>query len=498
MSEIDTTDFDKPCPYTVKRTLGGGSYGCVFLVEHTDPAQMYAMKRIYMNTSQTEAQLRRQLHELNILSFNRCDYLLQSKDVVLRREGTSDPNILEIVSDAYMEGNLDNFIYSHNKSGEALSQDTIWFIFLQLCMGVLYLHNSRIIHRDLKPSNILLRKSTKQDKHKKTPQDAYDVVICDFGSSICLTKDLKYCHTKIGTPYFMSPEQYNSNRYDYKTDVWSLGCVLYELITLEKPFTAPNIVMLNYKISRAQYRPLPLRNQSDANAVWSDLLKRMLEKDTAHRIDIHGLLRLPVVQERMKRYGLSMSEGVLTVPESVDVRVGDTLDTPTFTEHVLYIQSLLRTRVTVRPSRSHRLRALDLLNAKLTSLRSKLEGFGLKLRPYSACAIVKDTRCIEMVTPVPIPQPRPQSEYVRTRHHPSKQNPPKPLKALKPIPLASRHTPYLVKPSNPNPINHVPLHPLPPVHKKHPVIVSPYLAPLHPHAHTPSKFVERLRANMKK
>jgi len=100
------------------------------------------------------------------------------------------------------------------------------------------LHINSVIHRDLKPANILLN-----DKDNPTK-----IVICDFGASICLLDNINaYCCTKIGTPYFMSPEQNNSNCYDKKTDIWSLGCILYELITLEKPFEANNINMLNQK-----------------------------------------------------------------------------------------------------------------------------------------------------------------------------------------------------------------------------------------------------------
>ncbi len=76
----DNNDLDTNRSYIIKRTLGGGSNGCVFLVECDD--NQYAMKRIYTNPTSDKSYLRRQLHELNILCFNDCKYLLQSRDVV--------------------------------------------------------------------------------------------------------------------------------------------------------------------------------------------------------------------------------------------------------------------------------------------------------------------------------------------------------------------------------------------------------------------------------
>ena len=489
MSEPSELDTNRP--YTIKRTLGGGSYGCVFLVEWENT--QYAMKRIYMNTTSDQPYLRRQLHELNILCFNRCKYLLQSRDVVLRKEGASQPNILEIISDVYLEGNLDNFIFRRHKNSEPLATDTVWSIFLQLCLGVEYLHRNRIIHRDLKPSNILIRQ-------RKGERDQYDVVLCDFGSSIFLGKELRYCHTKIGTPYFMSPEQYNSNRYDYKTDIWSLGCILYELVVFEKPFTAPNIVMLNYKISKGHYRPLLY---SEDNAVWNYLFRIMLEKDSHQRPDIHTLLRLPVVAERMRKHGLRGAEGdsaVLHIPESLDVRVGDDLTYDSFVENIQYLKTLhkkpecvvVETAAENPPpsaAKPDRKRALAVLNDKFNDLKSKLEKIGLRLRPQTAVA--EKEVAVRGKTPA-TPFLRPRSEYVRTRKESDKEHMYR-LKPLKPI-----HAPVVStrKQKNTAALPPIILHPLPPHARKN--VLSPYQHPIAKHKGDkkigkPISFVERLR-----
>ena len=494
----DNNELDMNRPYTIKRTLGGGSYGCVFLVECDD--KQYAMKRIYTNPTSDQSYLRRQLHELNILCFNRCKYLLQSRDVVLRKEGYSQPNILEIITDVFLEGNLDNFIFSRHKNNQPLSTDTVWSIFLQLCLGVEYLHRNRIIHRDLKPSNILIRR-------RKGEKDQYDVVICDFGSSIFLGKDLRYCHTKIGTPYFMSPEQYNSTRYDYKTDIWSLGCILYELVMFEKPFTAPNIVMLNYKISKGHYRPLL---HSEDNAVWNYLFRHMLEKDSHHRVDIYNLLKIPVVMERMKKLGLRCHEGdALRIPESLDVRVGDDITYDSFIENIRYMKSFYKatSEISVPPvtenkneekqivEKPDRKRAFEVLNDKFNDLKSKLEKIGLRCRPQTACSSKEEAR--GKISASPMPFKRPRSEYVRTRKEIDRENVYR-LKPLKPIHAPIQPTVATAQ----KPKTH--LHPLPP-HARKQAVISPYQHPLvHPtpptHKHKvdkktgrPMSFVERLR-----
>ena len=108
-----------------------------------------------------------------------------------------------------------------------------------------YLHNYlNIIHRDIKPSNILL-------------DDNFNIKLADFGSSSFIKnndyiinddKDEKLARTYIGTPYYMSPEICLNSEYSNKTDIWSLGCMLYEMIKLENPFYSKNQAQLVLKI----------------------------------------------------------------------------------------------------------------------------------------------------------------------------------------------------------------------------------------------------------
>ena len=287
---MDLSPYIDRFSYKIKKQIGNGSFGSVFLAEDSKDGSLYALKKISQSYMKSREDYRRQVHELNILFFNRCPYLLHGLDIQYNRTGYS----LEILTEYYKGGSLDNFIYRYRAMGKMISNEVIWRIFLQIAMGIEYLHMNGVIHRDLKPANILI-------DHGEYP---LRVAICDFGASICLGKNTPYCKTKIGTPYFMSPEQYNSNTYDKKTDVWSLGCILYELITTEKPFVAPNIVMLNYKISKGAYKPLLVNGHNREYDVWAELLKLMIQKDSRLRIDIVSLLRHPIVREKLDEFNI--------------------------------------------------------------------------------------------------------------------------------------------------------------------------------------------------
>jgi serine/threonine protein kinase len=288
--------------YTIKGNLGSGSYGSVYIVEKKDTNESYAMKRI--NTSQLmhSNDYRRQMHEMNILFFNNCPYLLHARDVSYIREKSR----LDIITELYEGRNLNNLISKYRAIQKPIPNDIIWNIFTQICLGIQYMHYNGVIHRDLKPANILLNNKDNPNK----------IVICDFGASICLDNENAYCYTKIGTPYFMSPEQNSSNQYDKKTDIWSLGCILYELITLEKPFEANNINMLNQKINKGYYKPLSLKLGGSDTHIWAYILKKMLELDVNIRSSIDTIIELPEVREKITTYKLiQTNNNKLDIPE---------------------------------------------------------------------------------------------------------------------------------------------------------------------------------------
>lgn len=127
--------------------------------------------------------------------------------------------------------------YLKKQQGKALKEDRIWKFFIEMCLGLHYLHYFRILHRDIKSMNIFLGKDDK-------------VKIGDLGVAKQLNQTNNLAHTVVGTPYYLSPELCEEKPYNNKSDIWSLGCVLYELCTFRYPFEATNRMSLMIKILR--------------------------------------------------------------------------------------------------------------------------------------------------------------------------------------------------------------------------------------------------------
>jgi NIMA (never in mitosis gene a)-related kinase len=113
-----------------------------------------------------------------------------------------------------------------------------------MCLGLKHVHDRKIIHRDLKGANVFLTKKG-------------IVKIGDFGIAKVLSHTVQKARTMVGTPYYLSPEIVQSKPYNNKTDIWSLGVMLYELCALKPPFDAPSIHLLSMKIVRGIYNPVP-------------------------------------------------------------------------------------------------------------------------------------------------------------------------------------------------------------------------------------------------
>ena len=243
------------------RVLGKGSYGIVYLIKDSNNKN-YALKRMSYN----KELLKSCYNELKILKILNSDYII--KVVNYFKKSNSFNIIMEYASN----GDLSQFIKNRKRMYNKLSDKEIYHYISSITKGLIHLHNNKIIHRDLKPSNILI---TKDNKIKLT----------DFGISKVLNHQLAV-YTKIGTPYFMSPETLDKNGYSYPVDFWALGCIFFELLTFDKPFNANSIYALYLKIKKNNFntKKIPIK--------YLEIIKGLLCRNPQRRLNGTKVLNL--------------------------------------------------------------------------------------------------------------------------------------------------------------------------------------------------------------
>lgn len=180
-------------------------------------------------------------------------------------------------------GDLFQMICDHQKNNTFFKEDDIWKIFIQITRGLKCLHEALVFHRDLKSANVFLNK----DGTAK---------LGDMNVSKVAKKGLLY--TQTGTPYYASPEVWKDNPYDHKSDIWSLGCVLYESITLKPPFRAEDMQGLFKKVLRGIYPKIPNIYSQEL----SHLVKSLIQVAPQLRPNCDKILEMPSIKKRVERY----------------------------------------------------------------------------------------------------------------------------------------------------------------------------------------------------
>ena len=251
--------------YQIIKLINKGTYGEVFKVEKKINNEIFALKKINISKL-TTYEKEEIIIELKILFFHDCEYLLKGIDLFTHYKNRN--SYLCIITE--FAENIDLQTYIKNKK---LSESEIWDIYEQLLIGLNYLHNYNIIHRDIKTTNILIKKNKK-------------ILIGDFGISKILKNKYNFTNTIIGTPYFMSPELVKGNSYNKKADIWSLGCLLYEIVYNKVPFDAKNMYQLKRKI---QWDNIYF-HRSNYSDKLINVIKEMLNKNEARRPNLDILI----------------------------------------------------------------------------------------------------------------------------------------------------------------------------------------------------------------
>ena len=219
------------------------------------------------------------LNEVRILASVNSPYVISYKEAFIDEIDST----LCIVMEYADEGDLYQKITLYKKRNIHFELIDIWRIFIQITKGLHDLHEYNILHRDLKSANVFLfRDGTAKLGDLNVSKVAHRGLGC----------------TQTGTPYYASPEIWKDNPYDLKSDIWSLGCVVYEMVMLRTPFRAETMAELYKKIMKGEYQALPKNYCSDLDYVIS----LMLQVNAKARPTTEMILSLNEVKLRVEEY----------------------------------------------------------------------------------------------------------------------------------------------------------------------------------------------------
>ncbi len=265
--------------YKIIEKIGFGAHGLVYKSLKKDNNKIFVIKQIPLfkkNINIEEAK-----NEASILKKINCKF------IVKYYESFEEKNTFNIIMEYCEKGTLSSLISTLKKKNKHLKENQIWNFFIQISIGLSYLHNKKILHRDLKTKNIFLTKNL-------------NIKIGDLGIAKIL-KENNHANTLIGTPFYLSPEICEEKPYNEKSDIWALGCILYELITFKHPYNATNQAALLLKIINGNYEDF------NKEIFISDNLKKMvgllLEKNYVKRPSIFDIINNNFFIEKCKELG---------------------------------------------------------------------------------------------------------------------------------------------------------------------------------------------------
>ncbi|CAH8577665.1 unnamed protein product [Schistosoma rodhaini] len=256
--------------------IGEGAFGKAILVLSKSENIHRVMKEINIR-KMTLKEREEARKEVSVLS------KMNHPNIVQYCDSFEESGWLYIIMEYCDQGDLYTKINKQN--GVLMPESLILDYFVQICLALKHIHDRMILHRDIKTQNVFL---TSKGRLK----------LGDFGIAKVLNHTLDLARTCIGTPYYLSPEICENKPYDHKSDIWALGCVLYEMTTLKHAFEAGNMKNLVLKIIRGTYPPVSSKYSYEIRNLISQLFRR----NPRDRPSINAILRKPFLSKRIYRY----------------------------------------------------------------------------------------------------------------------------------------------------------------------------------------------------
>lgn len=258
--------------FTPIKVLGKGAYGKVHLVQDKHSNKLFAQKQLRKPTINIHEEqvdthtkhVKRTISERTILT-----NITHHPNIVKLFYALQDADKFYLILEYIPGGELFHHLTSNNSLGNVFKEDDVAFYAAQMALGLKHLHELGIVYRDLKPENCLLN-------------SAGHLVLTDFGLSKSIGENSQdSCTSIIGTPEYMAPEILKGDQYDYLVDWWSLGCVIYDMMTGKPPFTGNSHKVIQDKIIKNKLK-MPFYFSMDAK----DLLNKLLNKNPIKRFPV--------------------------------------------------------------------------------------------------------------------------------------------------------------------------------------------------------------------
>ena len=271
--------------FYIEKILGRGSFGSVYLVRRKIDQKIYALKTVTFEKLNKRDQ-ENSLNEVRILASINHPNVIGYKEAFWDDSGSS----LNIVMEYADDGDLETKIVKMRKEGGMFNESLIWSYSIQMIEGLKALHDKKIMHRDIKSANIFLVK----DKHQ-----------CKIGDmNVSKVIKEKVLRTQTGTPYYASPEVWRDEPYSYKSDLWSIGCVIYELCALRPPFKGKDLDELYGNVCRGNIERISHIYSED---LWKMILM-LLQVDVRKRVDCKEFLDSKLIMKKIKEMKENNSE----------------------------------------------------------------------------------------------------------------------------------------------------------------------------------------------